>query len=461
MRRVTIVAILAALLALTPAFIAQAEGWGPNGPRPPEPDWFIDESKLPFDPLPGFEDAARVWGVNKGAGYRIEVPANWNGSLVMWAHGYRGTDLELTVDNHPLRPYLLANGFAWAASSYSSNDYSAGAGVRDTEALVRLFRRQFGHPTTTYMSGASMGGHVTARSIEQYPQTYDGALAICGVLGDYELFDYFLDFNLAAQQLGLGHSYFPIEDGATYIGVEVPAIKAAMESTPGGWPVALNDTGEAFKQLVELRSGGDRPNFDEAWFFWNTFPSFASGPGNFLFDIGVGDGTVGGEPGVVGDNLDVQYQLDLDPAMSAAEQDFNDAITRVEGAPWLRSSQALNPSPVVRGDIRVPVLTLHNLGDMFVPFLNEIVYAGEVEAAGRSDLLVQRAIRGVNHCGFTATEFVTAFADLVAWVEDGVKPEGDEMLDPAVVAAADYGCRFTDLATPGGHLLATPCPSGP
>ncbi len=81
----------------------------------PPPGYFVDETKLPFAPLPG---ADAYWGVHKGAGYRIEVPAGWNGDLVMWAHGFRESgSLELTVDNHPLREFLIASGYAWAASS--------------------------------------------------------------------------------------------------------------------------------------------------------------------------------------------------------------------------------------------------------------------------------------------------------------------------------------------------------
>lgn len=75
----------------------------------PPPAYCVDESKLPVDAVPGVP-TERVWGVHNGAGYRIEVPENWNGSLVMWAHGYRCTGLELTVDNHPLRAFLVANG---------------------------------------------------------------------------------------------------------------------------------------------------------------------------------------------------------------------------------------------------------------------------------------------------------------------------------------------------------------
>jgi pimeloyl-ACP methyl ester carboxylesterase len=444
----TLIALMAALLvvSLVPAASAGAGGG-------PKPDYYVDESKLPFEALPG---ATTYWGVHKGAGYRIEVPDNWNGDLVMWAHGFRGSGLELTVDNHPLRSFLIPAGYAWASSSYSRNDYDISTGVQDTHALVQRFNGIVGNPDKVYLVGASMGGHITAVSIEQYPNTYDAAMPFCGVLGDYELFDFFLDFNLAAQQLGTGSSTYPI-DAATYLFGTVPAIKANLELAPGGWPLFLNPAGVDFKNLVELRSGGDRPNFDEAWYFWNTFPDFASGPGNFLFDLAVGDGTFPRSPGVGVDNTDAVYQFDTDPALTAGEQALNDSIFRIAADPQGRNPNGLAQIPVVSGDISIPVLTLHNLGDLFVPVHNEVVYAQRVAEHGKSDLLVQRAIRGVSHCGFTPTELVTAFVDLVAWVELGVKPAGDDWLDPAVVAAPDFGCQFTDF-TPGGHFLATPCP---
>lgn len=416
----------------------------------PPPDYFVDESKLPFEPLPG---AQAYWGVHKGAGYRVEVPDNWNGDLVMWAHGFRGTTLELTVDNHPLRDWLIPNGYAWASSSYSRNDYDITTGVQDTHALTKLFNGLVGKPDRVYLVGASMGGHVTAVAIEQYPRTYSGAMPFCGALGDFELFDFFLDFNVAAQQLGTGSSIFPV-DPVQYIGVTVPTIKANLEGVPGGWPVFLNSNGTNLKSLTELRSGGERPNFDEAWFFWNTFPSFLSTPGNFLFDLGTGDGTIVRSPGVTLDNHDVVYQFDTDPDLTPDEQAFNEAVVRVVPDPQARNENGLAQLPVITGDIRVPVLTLHNLGDLFVPVHNEVVYAQRVTEQGNSDLLVQRAIRGVGHCDFTATELITAFTDLVVWVETGAKPAGDNWLDPAAVADPQFGCTFTV----GDHFLATPCP---
>jgi len=424
--------------------------WG-SAAAGPKPGYFVDEAKLPFDALPG---AQAYWGIHTGAGYRIEVPDNWNGDLVVWAHGFAGFGLELSVDNHPLRGLLIANGYAWAASSYRRNDYDVTSGVQATHALTKRFNGVVGVPDRVYISGASMGGHVTAVVVEQYPKTYDGALAICGALADFEQFDYLFDFNIAAQQLGTGSSMYPV-DPFTYIGFTVPAIKANLEAFPGGWPIFLNATGQKFKNLVKQRTGGERPNFEETWFFWNSFPEFFTGPGNFLFDLGTTDGTLARSPGLAMDNYDVVYQFDSDPALSPDEVAFNNSVFRQMADPQARNSNGLAQLPVTTGDLSVPMMTVHNIGDLFVPVLHEIEYARRVAAKGNSDLLVQRAVRGVGHCDIAGPEFAGAFIDLVNWVENGVKPAGDNWLDPAAVAAPDFGCAFN---AHGQHLLEEPCP---
>jgi pimeloyl-ACP methyl ester carboxylesterase len=415
------------------------------------PEYFVDESKLPFEALPGAE---AYWGVHAGAGYQIEVPDNWNGSLVVWAHGFRGSGLELTVDQHPLRALLIPSGYAWAASSYDRNDYDIASGVKGTLSLIKRFNGLVAKPSQILMTGASMGGHITAVMIEQYPNLFAGAMPICGVMADHELFDYFLDFNLAAQQIGVGGSTYPI-DPVTYLFGTVPVIKSNLEAFPGGWPVALKADGTNFKNLVELRSGGERPDFDQAWLFWNKFAANddSSGQG-FLFDLAVGDGTLPRAPGSVPDNLETVYQFDTDPALTPDEQALNDSIFRIAADPQTRREQGLAQVPTITGDISIPVLTLHNLGDLFVPVLNQVEYAKRVDEEGRSDLLVQRAIRGALHCDFTPSELGTAFLELVNWVDNGQKPAGDNFLDPAEVADPNFGCQFTD----GPHPFATACP---
>ena len=107
---------------------------------------------------------------------------------------------------------------------------------------------------------------------------------------------------------------------------------------------------------------------------------------------------------------------------------------------------------LVDGKPHVPVLSLHDLGDLFVPFSMEQYYAADVAANGRSHLLVQRAIRAVGHCEFSPAEVTTAFDDLVEWVENGTRPEGDDITDRATVADPTFGCRFSD---PAAYLTGT------
>jgi hypothetical protein len=75
-------------------------------------------------------------------------------------------------------------------------------------------------------------------------------------------------------------------------------------------------------------------------------------------------------------------------------------------------------------------------------------YARRVAAKGGAHNLVQRATRDYGHCTFTPTELVTTFSDLVKWVEGGVKPAGDNILDAATVAHPNFGCTYTDKAAP-------------
>lgn len=410
----------------------------------PKP-WFVDEAALPFTALPG---ATAYWGVHAGAGYRIEVPANWNGDLVMYAHGFRGNPPQLTVSNPSIRTHLISKGYAWAASSYSANGYMPGTGAKDTKALMQFFNGLIGKPQRVYIMGHSMGGHVTGVAIEQWPNAFAGALPMCGVMGDSELFDYFQDVYLVGETL-IGNSPI-IPTPSDYQTNGVPALRAALGPA---YPAVLNATGQKFKRAIENLTGGPRPIFEQGW-----FGPFSGTGGNFILtQAGTGNGR---------ENVDTVYQFDGDPALSAEEQAFNDLIVRLVADPQYRREDGLGPfpgtrgevnSPPINGNITIPVITLHTLGELFVPFSMEQIYARRVAAQGRSDLLVSRAIRDVNHCGFTLQEQARAFDDLVNWVVNGVKPGGDDILNPAAVAAPNFGCAYTQGASITRSNLP-PCP---
>ncbi|WP_214407879.1 alpha/beta hydrolase family protein [Pseudonocardia lacus] len=413
---------------------ASAAAAGPVPPDQPRPGYTIVPPDL--DPLPvDGGDTQVITGVHRHAGFAIEVPPRWNGQLVMWAHGFRGNGAELTTDPPPdgLRQKWVEQGYAWAASSYDRNGYDVASGVASTRALVDRFAREVRRPDRVLIAGASMGGHVTVRAIEQDPRLYAGALPMCGVLGDHDLFDYLLDFALTAQALsGQGGNYPP---GPDYAEAVLPRVYAGLGLQPG---VPAADTPQA-QQLVGatvISSGGPRPGAEASVLYWK----------DFLLGLAVPDDTptpvtgVAASPGVVATNLGTDYAPD-EPV------DLDAAVQRVPVAdPDARESRALTPVAQVLGRPKVPVLSLHGLGDLFVPFRMEQVYAAEVAGAGRSDELVQRAVRTTGHCEFAPAEVGAAWDDLVTWVDGGPRPAGDDVTDPAAVADPAFGCRFSDRA---------------
>lgn len=215
----TIAVLTAVSLATTAqAAAAQATCAAPV-PSPTQPGYTIADPNCELDtgaPFVALTDqqgraiSTVYTGIANGSAYRIEVPKRWNNDLVLFAHGFRGNGTTVWVDSPELRAYHIERGFAWAASSYQTNGYDVGHGVTDTHSLLGLFdtvvRR---NPADVYMTGVSMGGHITAATIEHFRGDFVGALPYCGVLGDTALFDYFLDANVTAAALTRTAIRFP------------------------------------------------------------------------------------------------------------------------------------------------------------------------------------------------------------------------------------------------------------
>lgn len=386
---------------------------------------------------------SRYAGVLDGAAYYVEVPANWNGKLVMYAHGYRGTGAALTVSPPSIRRHLIQQGYAWAASSYSRNYYDVRAGVEDTNKLANQFNaitaaqgRTLAAPTRVYITGHSMGGHVTGAAIEAEAAatavnktTYHGAVPMCGVMGDSELFNRFTAVQVTAQALA-GLPKYPTANWADISAQVTSALFSTFPSVPNG------TAGAQFKTVLQNITGGPRPLFDQGLAFGGSFPSMWGALG--------GDGTISGILNKNGlDTRAYTYRIDGDTAATDALNAAALKVTPDDSANRLRRD-GLRWIPVVNGEFKIPVVSIHTLGDLFVPFSMQQVYRQRAQAKGNGDWLVQRAIRGASHCDFTVAEQVAAFEAMVRWERDGVKPAGDDVLTPATVAASTYGCTYTD-----------------
>jgi hypothetical protein len=470
--------MLAGLLVTTLAVVALAAAPVPAGgqaacsapvPSGTQPGYTVADpwcdypGGAPFAPVtdPGGARLSRVYaGIARGAAWRIEVPNRWNGELVLHAHGYRGEGTIVWVDNPSLRTHLVDQGFAWAASSYQTNSYDVGQGVRDTHALLGLFRSVIHQqPRKAFITGPSMGGHVTAVAVEHYRHIFAGAMPVCGVLGDTALFDYFTDANVTAAALTGTPITFPLQPPADYpqtyqqqVLGELPQLGSGFVA---GTPPTFTPLGLRWGAAVEQRSGGTRPGFGSAFAFWNSFSSSLTGI-PFLFGVypGLTGGTANVAPGNVVDNRRTVYQLDGDPRLSEQERRLNADVLRV--APTAQASPDLSGIPAVDGNPRIPVLSLHGLGDLFVPFSMEQVYAKRAARHGQRWLFVSRAIRATGHCDFTQAELQRGFDDLVRWVRTGHRPAGDPVLSRTLVARPTFGCRFTQGQHP--NFSAPACP---
>jgi hypothetical protein len=384
---------------------------------------------------------SRWAGVHGGSLYHIEVPANWNGKLVMYAHGFRGTGAALTVSNPSIRRYLIQNGYAWAASSYSKNYYDVRAGVEDTNALALAFTniaaansRALPAPTRIYITGHSMGGHIAAAAVEdetfataRNKVKYHGAVPMCGVTGDAELFNQFAAMQVTAQTLAGVPSY------PTHKWSEISQMVTNTLFTT--FPSAPTATGAKYLSVVKHITGGERPMFDLGIAIGGSFPSAYGTFGS--------DGTVSGilNKNVL-DTTAYTYRIDGDEAGTAA---LNASVQKLTGDPDANRlrTDGLRWIPKVNGEFKVPVVSIHTLGDLFVPFSMQQVYRQRAAAKGNSSWLVQRAIRGASHCDFTVAEQAEAFDDMIKWERDGIKPAGDDVLTAATVASPTYGCTFT------------------
>ena len=300
-------------------------------------------------------------------------------------------------------PALLEEGFALAMSSYSQNGNATEEGYRDTKALLPLFTKEFGRPERVYVTGHSMGGIITLRLIEKHPGLFDGALPLCGVVGGNNLvydqvshvrvlFDYFYPGVLP------GPAEMPdVADPFEVLDAGLFAMATDVRPVPGWYEIGLIDG----LDLPDL-SPDPFAVFDAIlWRLW------ANGAGNLI------ERTGGKDPW---GNIDTYYTGSLDDVT------LNAFVDRYSQHPRARAYNRLWYEPT--GRLRVPTLTLHNLIDPLVPITHEDEYAERVASRGKSHNLVQRVSSAevYGHCWFTPDEEITAFLDLVNWVENGVVP---------------------------------------
>ena len=371
-------------------------------------------------------------GEINGAPYRIRVPDVWNGTLLIFAHGYRDkADHPGEIDNRTaevapnpaLEAPLLAQGFALAGSAYKDNGWAIGDAIQDTKDLAVFFRDNVAPPQRTIIVAASFGTFVGYKSMEQFGGIYDGALCLCGAgAGATRLWDSEIPLYLGYDVVfGIPPSWGTVGEVRNDIDFETEVLaKLAPElSNIANFPKF------EFLRLVAKNPGrGITPPPPPAF-----YPGWALSDFFFVTEARAELQRRAGGPFV--QNLDQNYTLtDAEKAYLAG---LGVPTPVVDG--WLAQMNArrdieadaaarnyVRNNTDFNGKIRHPILTVHTIVDPLLVVANESAYAELNAAKGKEELLFQTYTTGVGHCNLTGPQVLTAIGAIDLWVRTGVRP---------------------------------------
>ena len=363
-----------------------------------------------------------------GATYVIDVPANWNGALLLYSHGYvnpGSPNPALDVSDPYTGGYMLVAGFALAGSSYASTGWAVHEAVPDQIATLDVFESMFGTPVQTIAWGHSLGGEVTAALVQAYPDRFAAAQPMCGVLsGSVGFWNQHLDGAFAFNTLLAGGSLQVVHITNPTLNVgTAEAILATAQATPQGQArialvAALEDLPGLYDPTTSEPAPTDFTTQEANQFLWlqnDTLPTDFAGRAEIEFRAG---GNPSSNTGV-GYKYQLQRSRDyaeVQALYAAAGLNLDDDLAALKSAPRISADAAaltyFSENVIFNGQVTVPVLTLHTTGDGVVSAENEKAYARVVQEANNSSLLRERFIHRAGHCEFSPAEMITALQKL-------------------------------------------------
>lgn len=363
-----------------------------------------------------------------GATYVIDVPPNWNGTLILYSHGYvpPGSPNPALDASDPLTGgYLYAAGFALAGSSYATTGWAVHEALPDQIATLDVFQNDVGAPTQTIAWGHSLGGMITAALVQQYPTRFNAALPMCGVVaGGVGQWNQGLDGAFAFNTLVAGGTLqvVDITNPVQNLTAAETFLSAAQSTAQGrarlALVAALGDLPGWYDPTSPEPSQTDYTTREANQFLWMQNVDF---PFGFALRAEL-EARAGGNPSF---NNGVNYAMQLKHSVDYAEVQalYTAAGLNLDAdLATLKTAARISADPgaltylsdniIYNGQITVPVLTMHTTGDGLVAVQNEEAYSKVVGEAKDSKLLRETFVHRAGHCEFSPAEMITAMQTL-------------------------------------------------
>ncbi len=407
-----------------------------------------------------------------GTGWIADVPAHWNGTLLLYSHGFG----PLTAADAPdpnTQAALLGRGYALAGSSYDPNgsEWALDTAVSDQFGTLRAVEDTVlpSRPRHVLAVGTSMGGLVSALEAQDGGGRIDGALTTCGIVaGGINLNEYQLDGEYALAQLLLpGQPVKLVDFGGTGGSSEALATAATLQAAAAQAQQTAAGRARLALALAFLNAA--------AWDPSATAPAPASDPAaqeaaqydlEFTGSFSILDFIEAGRASVdQADGGSANWTAGVNFAHVIARSPYRKEVAALYRSAGLRlgadltdltrnanitadpaAVRSLERTSVPTGRLAVPELDLHTIGDNLVPVQNENFYGRQVRAAGDGTLLRQAFVDSFGHCNFSPAELVAGVLAVGHRVSTG---QWDQVADPGrlnqVASSLDLGAaRFAD-----------------
>lgn len=400
-----------------------------------------------------------------GATYVMDVPTDWNRTVLLYSHGYTPDGAPNPAQNAPsaaARTALLDRGYALIGSSYAETGWVLEQALPDQLSTLDTFVDRFGRPRKTIAWGTSLGGMITTGLAERYGRRFAGALAMCGLQhGGIANWNNTLDPVFAVRTL-LGDPATPLVDlpdqatALAAVGGLTAALDAAQATPQGRARTALAAALHNLPAWTDPSAPEPAPGDDDT----AQRNQYLALRGTVYVGLSWRQEAETWSGGNMSWNTGVDYARML--ARSSIRTEV-EALYAKAGLSLAGDLATLNRAPRITADrdaVRyvihnltftgrpaTPLFTIHTTGDALVPVQVQRAYADAVHTSGRDRLLRQAFVHRAGHCTFTTGEMLAALEAVEKRVAKGFWPDtrppalnaAATRLDPAATHAyADY-----------------------